>query len=100
MPRVAALSATTLVLPIPCRPRALIVARLRAMWLIVLFVWVTLSLAAIGGLLADRLARDPDRQLDATSGAQLLGRVQGAQGLDRRPGHVDRIGRAVGLGQG
>jgi hypothetical protein len=31
MPRVAGLSATTLVLPIPCRPRALTVARFRAM---------------------------------------------------------------------
>ena len=35
-----------LVLPIPCRPSARTVARLRAMWLIVLLIWVTLSLAA------------------------------------------------------
>ena len=50
MPRVAGLSATMLVLPMPCRPRARTVARLRAMWLIVLLVWVTRSLPAIGGL--------------------------------------------------
>jgi hypothetical protein len=31
MPRVAGLSAMTLVVPMPCRPRALMVARLRAM---------------------------------------------------------------------
>ena len=35
----------TLVLPMPCRPSARTVARLRAMWLIVLLTWVTFSLA-------------------------------------------------------
>jgi hypothetical protein len=36
IPRVASLSTTSTVLPMPCRPSALIVARFRAMWLIVL----------------------------------------------------------------
>ena len=95
-----ALSATTLVLPMPCRPRALTVARLRAMWLIVLLVWVTFSLPAIGHLRGrGRLAGDAAGQLDPAASAQLLGRVQAAQRLDRRAGHVDRVGRAVDLGQ-
>ena len=61
MPRVAGLSVTTLVLPMPCRPSARIVARLRAMWLIVLFDLGDASLAAIGHLRRGRrrLAGDP-----------------------------------------
>ena len=54
MPRVASLSATTLVVPMPCRPSALTVARFRAMWLIVDFVWVTRSLPGIGRLQGGR----------------------------------------------
>src|SRR6476620_4685772 len=101
MPRVAGLSATSTVCPIRFSPRARIVARLRAMWLIVLFVWVTRSLAGIGCHLRGgcRLARDPADEADATAGAELLGRVQAPERLDRGPGHVDRVGRAVGLGE-
>src|SRR6476659_741987 len=100
MPRVAGLSATVLVLPIPCRPRALTVARLRTMWLIVLLVWVILSLAAIGGLQGgSRLPGDAAHQLDPTTRPELLGGVERAQRLDGRPGHVHRVGRAVDLGQ-
>src|SRR4029450_5914030 len=36
---------------------------------------------------------------DAPAPAELVRRVQAAQRLDRRPGHVDRVGRAVGLGE-
>src|SRR5947207_15709516 len=102
MPRVAGLSVTTLVLPMPWRPSARTVARLRAMWLIVLLTWVTLSLAATRHLPDEhrrRLAGDPADQLDSAPGAQLLGRVQAAQCLDRGPGDVDRVGRAMGLAQ-
>jgi hypothetical protein len=50
----------------PCRPRARIVARLRAMWLIVLLVWVTRSLPAIGHLLRrGRLAGHDEAELHA-----------------------------------
>src|SRR5262245_20385144 len=101
MPRVAALSATTLVLPIPRRPSARTVARLRAMWLIVLLTWVTLSLPATGHLRRDRgrrgLAGDATRQANATTSAQLVGRVQALEGLDGGPRRVDRVGRAVDL---
>src|SRR5687768_10509745 len=98
MPRVASLSGTTDVLPMPCRPSALIVARLRAMWLIVDLVWVTRSLAAIRGLRRRcRLAGDVADELDTAPRRQLLSRVQAAQRLDGGPGHVHRIGRAVDL---
>ena len=50
MPRIASLSGTSLVLPMPCRPRALMVARLRAMWLIVDLVWVMRNLPPIDPL--------------------------------------------------
>src|SRR5512143_814763 len=102
MPRVAGLSVTTLVLPIPCRPSARTVARFRAMWLIVLLTWVTLSLAATGHLHdgnGGRLAGDPAGQLDAAAGTELVGRVEAPEGLDRGAGHVDRVGGAVRLGQ-
>src|SRR6185503_8515700 len=101
MPRVAGLSATSTVCPIRFSPRARIVARLRAMWLIVLLIWVTRSLSAIAGLHRHRgrLAGDPAHELDPAARAQLLGRVQAAQRLDRAAGHVDRVGRAERLGQ-
>src|SRR6185295_16013903 len=101
MPRVAGLSATSTVCPIRFSPRARIVARLRAMWLIVLLIWVTRSLSAIAGLHRHRgrLAGDVADETDAAARAQLLGRVQAAERLDRGPGHVDRVRRAVGLGQ-
>src|SRR6478752_2310538 len=84
IPRVAGLSATTRLLPMPWSPRALMVARFRAMWLIVLLVWVTRSLPGIGHLLdRSRLPRDPDRQLHATARAKLLGRMEASKGLDR-----------------
>src|SRR4029078_10623600 len=60
MPRVAGLSVMMLVLPIPWRPRARTVARLRAMWLIVLLTWVTLSLAATRHLPRERARRPVD----------------------------------------
>src|SRR5258706_3311066 len=71
------------------------------MWLIVLFVWVTRSLAAIDRLHRHRcgLPGDPAAQLDPAAPAELLGGVQAAQRLDRGPGHVDRVGRAVDLGE-
>src|SRR4029079_11343720 len=101
MPRVAGLSGISTVCPIRFSPRARTVARLRAMWLIVLFVWVTRSLPGIGGHLRGRggRPRDPADEPDATTGAELLGRVQAPERLDRGPGHVDRVGRAVGLGE-
>src|SRR5690242_6956886 len=98
MPRVASLSGTMLVEPIPCKPSALIVARLRAMWLIVDLVWVTRSLPGIGGLQGRcRLAGDVADELDATPRRELLCGVQAAERLDRRAGHVDRVGRPVDL---
>src|SRR4029079_7082425 len=94
MPRVAGLSVMMLVLPIPCRPSARMVARLRAMWLMVLLVWVTFSLAATGDLPRHghrrRLPGDAADQLDAAAGAELLRWVQGGQGPDRRHGHRQR----------
>src|SRR6476620_3366380 len=100
MPRVAGLSVTSTVCPIRFSPSARTVARFRAMWLIVLFVWVTRSLPGIRCLQdRRRLAGDPAHQLDAAARAQLLGRVQAAERLDRAAGHVDRVRRAVGLGQ-
>src|SRR4029079_4685352 len=70
MPRVAGLSGTSTVCPMRFSPRARTVARLRAMWLIVLFVWVTRSLPGIGGDLhrRRRLAPDPAREADAAAG--------------------------------
>src|SRR5207245_1566119 len=61
MPRVAGLSGISTVCPIRLSPMARTVARLRAMWLIVLFVWVTRSLPAIGSLHRGRrrLSGDP-----------------------------------------
>src|SRR6185312_4068743 len=98
MPRVASLSGTMLVEPIPWRPSALIVARLRAMWLIVDLVWVTRSLPGICRLQRRcRLARDAADELDAAPRRELLGRVQTAKGLDRRASHVDRVGGPVDL---
>src|SRR6188508_2575997 len=98
MPRVASLSGTMLVEPIPCKPSALIVARLRAMWLIVDLVWVTRSLPAIDRLHGRcRLARDAADELHTTPGRELLGRMKATKRLDRRAGHVDRVGRAVDL---
>src|SRR5690349_2017628 len=98
MPRVASLSGTMLVEPIPCKPSALIVARLRAMWLIVDLVWVTRSLPGIGGLQGRcRLAGDAADELHATPGGELLCGVQAPERLDRRAGHVDRVGRPVDL---
>src|SRR6185503_6940667 len=47
MPRVASLSTTSTDDPMPCSPSALSVARLRAMWLIELLIWVTRSLSAM-----------------------------------------------------
>src|SRR5262245_37578120 len=115
MPRVASLSGISTVSPIRCSPRARIVARLRAMWLIVLLTWVTRSLAATVALPAPvlgrrrdahgrrrdlaRLTRDERAELHAAASAQLFGRVQAAQRLDRRPRDVDGIGGALDLGQ-
>src|SRR6266576_5743281 len=67
----------------------------------VLLTWVTLSLAATGHLRrhGGRLAGDATDELDAAPGAQLLGRMQAAQCLDRRPRHVDRVCRPVDLRQ-
>src|SRR6478609_10717623 len=78
------------------------VARLRAMWLMVLFTWVTLSLSATGHLRdrgRRRLTGDAADELHPTAGAQLLGRVQAPQRLDRRAGDVDRVRRSVDLGE-
>src|SRR4029079_3063220 len=100
MPRVAGLSGISTVCPIRFSPSARTVARLLAMWLIVLFVWVTRSLPGIRRLQDRcRLAGDPAHQLDPAARAQLLGRVQAAERLDRAAGHVDRVRRAVRLGQ-
>src|SRR5574340_39025 len=97
MPRVAGLSATSTVSPIRFSPRARTVARLRATWLIVLLTWVTRSLAAIGPLRG--LAGDHAPEDHAAPGAELLGRVQVAQGLERRPGDVHRVRGPVRLGE-
>src|SRR5438876_7348756 len=102
MPRVAGLSGISTVCPIRFSPRARTVARLRAMWLIVLLTWVTRRLSAIAGLRREdcrRLARDPAREPNAAPGAELLGRMQAPERLDRGSGHVDRVRRAVGLRQ-
>src|SRR4051794_1563969 len=104
MPRTASLSGRTDELPMPCRPSARIVARFRAMWLIVLFVWVTRSLAAIGHLPSGadrrgRLAGDDEAQADAALAAELLDGPQALERVERGAGHVDRVGRAVDLGQ-
>src|SRR4051794_4426655 len=104
MPRTASLSGRTDELPIPWRPSARIVARLRAMWLIVLLVWVTRSLPGIGHLpaRADRgrgLARDDEAELHATLPAELLDGAQAGEGVEGGAGHVDRVGRAVDLRQ-
>src|SRR4029453_12053001 len=100
MPRTASLSGTTTELPMPLSPSARTVARLRAMWLIVLFFWVTRSLPAIGRLRSGhRLTRDVARDLHPAPGRDLLGRVQAAQRLDRRLGDVHGIRGPVDLGQ-
>src|SRR5256885_11441096 len=101
MPRVASLSVTTTASPIRRRPSAGIVARFRPMWLIVLFAWVTRSLPAIAGasVRGCGLARDPGPDRDAAAVGDLGRRVEAAERLDRRPRHVDGVGRAVGLRQ-
>src|SRR5512137_1158522 len=99
MPRVASLSGTTEVAPIRPRPSALIVARFRAMWLMVLLVWVTRSLAGIGHLPRSGLARHREAHGDATLGSDLLRRLEVAEGLDRGPDDVHRVGGAVDLGE-
>src|SRR5262245_8564613 len=74
MPRVASFAGTSTHEPMPCRPSARSVARLRAMWLIELLTWVTrnvasVALADIGGL--RRLAGDVEPHRHTASGAQL-----------------------------
>src|SRR5665811_967834 len=98
IPLVASLSGTSTVSPMPCRPRALIVPRLRAMWLIVLLVWVTRSLPGIAHL-RGRLTRDPGVDPHASPSAQFLGRVQAPQGLDGGPGDVHGVRGTEDLGQ-
>src|SRR5262245_32694173 len=96
MPRVASLSTTSTVEPTPRSPRARIVARFRAMWLIVLLTWVTRRLAGIGGL-RGRLAGGVQADRHAAPLAERLGGAQAHERLDGRPGHVDRVRRAVDL---
>src|SRR5262245_37528956 len=67
------------------------------MWLIELLTWVTLSLPAIGGLHRSRLAGDVQADRHAAAGAEVCGGVERAEALEGRPGHVDRVGRAVHL---
>src|SRR4051812_44213444 len=104
MPRTDSLSGRTDELPIPCRPSARTVARFRAMWLIVLLVWVTRSLPGIGSLpaRADRrrgLARDDETELDAALAAELLDGAKAHERVEGGTGHVDRVGRPVHLAQ-
>src|SRR6476620_680506 len=93
-----------------CRsPSARTVALLRSMWLMVDLPWVmrsfvasaaaALPLAATGGLpgMLHDLARDERADGDAAAGAQLLGRVQRAQRLDRGARDVHRVRGAVDL---
>ena len=98
IPRVASLSGTSTVSPMRFSPSARIVPRLRAMWLMVLFVWVTRSLPAIANLhggLTGHEGSDPD----APARAQLFGRMQAPEGLQGGPSHVDRVAGAEDLGQ-
>ena len=100
MPRTAGLSGRIEELPMPWRPRARIVARFRAMWLIVLLVWVTRSLAAIGHLLrGSRLAGHDEAELHAALAGQLLDGPEAGERVERRPGDVHRVGGPVDLGQ-
>src|ERR1035437_2982973 len=64
----------------------------------VLFTWVTRSLAGIGSL-HDGLARDRQADGHSAAGGGLGARVERGQRVDRGPGDVDRVGRAVDLGQ-
>src|SRR6266550_875303 len=66
-----------------------------------LLTWVTRSLATIAALQrrSRGLTRDAADQLDPAPPAELFGRVEAAERLDRRPRHVDRVCRAVDLGK-
>src|SRR5262249_52073416 len=102
MPRVASFAGTSTLEPMPCRPSARSVARLRAMWLIELLTWVTRSVAAPGsagiGCLR-RLAGEGERAGHAAAGAEPGGRTQAAQTLECGSRDVHRVGRAVDLRQ-
>src|SRR4051794_9861846 len=99
MPRVASLSGTSTVEPMPCRPSARIVPRFRPMWLIVLLTWVTRSLPAIGRLRDRGLAWDVQADGDATAGTELGRRLQLAQRLEGCARDVHRVRGASDLRQ-
>src|SRR4030095_13518733 len=90
IPRVAGLSGISTVWPMRSRPSARIVPRLRAMWLIVLLVWVTRSLPGIGHLRGrvrgGTLAADSAGEADAPGPAQPVPRAQAPPGPRRAHG--------------
>src|SRR5664280_1071024 len=74
------------------------VPRFRAMWLIVLLIWVTRSLPAITDP-RGRLGGNGRSHGDTAHGTDLFSRAKATKGLKRRPRDVHRIGRAKDLGQ-
>ena len=83
------------VCPIRFSPRARTVARLRAMWLIVLLIWVTRSLSAIAGLRATAAGWPEIRLTSLTPRRALSSSASaGCEGPRSCAGHVDRVGRA------